>query len=414
LRILIIDSSRQFMGSVRRQLAAGLPDVEVSEYDSEERGIPGGEFDWALYDVLVMTYELGERDAGFLWLRDLFGMPGFPPALILPRELDMYGAVKLMQAGAGDILLRVDIDTEALVERVVALARLRAVLPEPATCDRIVTEAMAAETGRERTTARLGSHEYAFMRLIGQGGMARAYLTQRVDDGRLMVVKTIAGERLADETAGERFMDEAELAMSVNHDHVVDIVDVGFTDGFGMMAMEFFPGGDLKAQIEKGVDSDAALSYLRQIALAIEAIASAGIVHRDLKPGNLMFRQDGSLALADFGIAKRLNDGSLDTTFGQVLGTPAYFSPEQAKGLGVDTRTDLYSAGVIFFEMLSGARPYDVPTIESMIYHHVHVDVPPLPPRFAEFQSLVDRLLAKQPDHRFADASALIKAIDAG
>jgi tRNA A-37 threonylcarbamoyl transferase component Bud32 len=414
VRILIIDNSRQFMGSIRRQLAVGLPDVEVTEYDSEERGMPDGQFDWSLYDVLIITYELGESDAGYLWLRDLITMPGLPPTLVIARQLDVYGAVAVMRAGAADILLREDIETQALVERAARLSKQRVAPLGDTESDLIVTDAMATESGRTQTSAWVGEHEYLFMRLIGQGGMARAYLTQRHNDGQLMVVKTIAGERLADKMTRDRFLSEAQLAMSVNHDHVVEIVDVGFTDDFGMMAMEFFPRGDLKGRIENGLDESVALKYLRQIALGIDAIWQTGIVHRDLKPGNLMFRSDDSLALADFGIAKRLEDGRTDTTFGRVLGTPAYFSPEQARGVAIDTRSDIYSTGVIFFEMLTGGRPYDVPTIESMIYHHVHADVPPLPRPLRRYQELIDRMLAKRPQDRYVDATALVAAVDAG
>lgn len=413
MRILIIDSSRQFMGRIRRLVATGLPNVEVTEYDSEERGMPDGHFTWALYDVLVMSYELGETEAGFIWLRDLITMPGFPPTLMVAESMDVYQAVATIRAGAGDILLRRDISTESLVERVVKLADQRIAPGSATTDDLIITGAVAHETGRDQTTATLGKEEYAFMRLIGQGGMARAYLAQRDSDGQLLVIKTIAGERLNDRSIRDQFLAEAHLAMSVNHDHVVDIVDVGFTDDFGLMVMEFFPHGDLKSRIERGLDPERALSYLRQIALGIGAIWEAGIVHRDLKPGNLMFRANEALALADFGIAKRLEGGRTDTTFGRVMGTPAYFSPEQARGVDVDTRSDIYSAGVIFFEMLTGGRPYDVPTIESMIYHHVHAEVPPLPQHLRRFQPLVDGMLGKQAADRFRDAQTLVAAIDA-
>ncbi len=399
------------MGSVRRQLASGMPEVEVTEYDAEERRLPSSDFDWLIYDVIVLTYELGEESAGLVWLKDVSGVVGFPPVLVLANELDVYATVRLMHAGAGDILLRRDIDTEALVACVERLSRIRSLTTRTQHDELIVTRAVARRTGRERTVAVIGEHRYAFMRLIGQGGMARAYLAQRMDDGVLMVVKAIDSQRLRDQVLKDRFLAEAELAKSVDHAHVVNILDVGIDDDFGMMAMEFFPGGDLKARIEGGLTEELAVHWFKQIVQAIGAIAAHGIVHRDLKPGNLMFRADGQLALADFGIAKRLNDGHLETTSGHVMGTPAYFSPEQARGAEVDTRTDLYSAGIILFEMLAGVRPYEVPTIESMIYHHVHADIPRLPTSRKRYQPLIDRLLAKNPDARFRNADDVLNAL---
>ena len=401
------------MASVRRQLASGMPDVEVTEYDADERRLPGLDFDWLLYDVVVIAYELGEEAAGLTWLKGVAGFVGFPPALVLAHELDVYATVRLMQAGAGDILLRRDIDTEALVASVERLSKRRSLTTQTRHDELIVTGAMARKTGREQTVAVIGEHRYAFMRLIGQGGMARAYLAQRMDDGALMVIKAIDSQRLRDQVLKDRFLAEAELAKCVDRAHVVDVLDIGIDDNFGMMAMEFFPGGDLKARIEAGLTEELAVRWFKQIVHAIAAIAAHGIVHRDLKPGNLMFRADGQLALADFGIAKRLNDGQLETTCGQVMGTPAYFSPEQAKGTPVDTRADLYSAGIIFFEMLAGVRPYEVPTIESMIYHHVHADVPRLPKTRNRYQSLIDRLLAKDPDARFRNADEVLSALPA-
>jgi eukaryotic-like serine/threonine-protein kinase len=414
VRILIIDTSRHYMAYLRHLLAQGLPEVEVSEYDADERGLPDGMFDWRLYDALVMTYELGHKREGYTWLRDLNTMEGFPPTLIIARELDMYHAVAVMRAGAHDVLLAEDVTSHALVSRLAEFSRKRSVSLNTVTLDPIVTDAMATQSGRDRTAVRLGDEQYSFKRLIGQGGMSRAYLTVRESDGALVVIKTVSGARLLNDEMRERFRLEAQLAMAVKNPHVVNVIDFGVSRQLGLIAMEFFPRGDLKRRIESRITQEQALQYLRQIALGIAAIEEAGIVHRDLKPGNIMFKEDDGLALADFGIAKRLGDDRTDTTFGRVVGTPAYFSPEQAKGDPVDTRSDLYSVGVIFFEMLVGSRPFDAPTIESMMYHHVYTAVPPLPRALREFQPLLNLLLAKDPANRLGSAEALVNLIDRG
>jgi serine/threonine protein kinase len=137
----------------------------------------------------------------------------------------------------------------------------------------------------------------------------------------------------------------------------------------------------LKQKIEKGVPPDAAVDYMRAIARGLRAIHAQDIIHRDLKPGNIMFRADGSLAIADFGIAKRVNETQDLTSGSGVLGTPSYLSPEQAMGLDLDFRSDLYSAGVIFFELLTGRKPYRADSPAGLVYQHLHAEIPRHPAR---------------------------------
>lgn len=138
-----------------------------------------------------------------------------------------------------------------------------------------------------------------------------------------------------------------------------------------------------------------ALNYLRHIALGLVAIHEQGIIHRDLKPGNIMFRADDGLALADFGISKRRDQTSDLTNHGSVLGTPNYLSPKQALGRNADRRADLYSAGVIFYEMLTGRKPFRAETASALVYQHVHADVPTLPDSVRGFQPLLSRLVSE-------------------
>jgi len=151
---------------------------------------------------------------------------------------------------------------------------------------------------------------------------------------------------------------------------------------------------------------------MRSLAKGLSAIHARGVVHRDLKPSNIMFRADDTLALADFGISKRMSD-TLDLTaqFGAV-GTPNYISPEQALGRPLDPRSDLYSAGVIFFELLTGRKPFQADSVEGLIYQHVHAPTPRLPRPLAPVQPLVDMLLAKHPDDRLASADELLCSLD--
>ncbi|MGH8598457.1 MAG: serine/threonine-protein kinase, partial [Gammaproteobacteria bacterium] len=209
----------------------------------------------------------------------------------------------------------------------------------------------------------------------------------------------------------QRFAHEADLIGKVNSPFVVRFLEHGFTDSYGYIAMEFFTRGDLKQRIEHGVTTDDAINYLVHIAYGLRAIHQLGIVHRDLKPGNIMFRSDDSLALADFGISKRLDETSELTKHGSVLGTPNYISPEQALGRIVGYQSDLYSAGVVLYEMLTGRKPYRAENAAALVYQHVHAEIPRLPLLVGRFQPIIDMLLAKDPTDRFANADDLIEAL---
>jgi serine/threonine protein kinase len=175
--------------------------------------------------------------------------------------------------------------------------------------------------------------------------------------------------------------------------------------------MEYFPRGDLRARIAKSIEPSQALQYLAQMAAALQVVHEVGVLHRDLKPGNIMERADGSLALIDFGLAKH-DDVSVEITgTGEIFGTPYYMSPEQGHGQPLDVRSDLYSLGVIFYEMITRKKPFLAPTPMGVIYLHGNAPIPDLPPELSMYQPLVHTLLAKQPAQRFESARQLLHEI---
>jgi serine/threonine protein kinase len=153
---------------------------------------------------------------------------------------------------------------------------------------------------------------------------------------------------------------------------------------------------------------DESLYYLRSIAEALRVIHVFGILHRDLKPANVMLREDNSPVLIDFGLARRSMEDASTTGAGQVLGSPYYISPEQSQGLKVDARTDLYSLGVIFYEMLTGQRPYSGRSAMAIMAQHASSPVPTLPANVALQQALLDRLMAKRLEDRYTSADELL------
>jgi len=157
----------------------------------------------------------------------------------------------------------------------------------------------------------------------------------------------------------------------------------------------------------------AALRYVRQMAAALGALHEVGVLHRDVKPGNLLLRQDGSVAFIDFGLARQLRLESDITGVGTIFGTPHYMSPEQGHGSPLDERSDLYSLGVVLHEMLTGEKPYSAETPLAVIYMHANASIPRLPYSLAHLQPLLDGLLAKKPADRLASAAAIVATIDA-
>jgi serine/threonine-protein kinase PpkA len=175
--------------------------------------------------------------------------------------------------------------------------------------------------------------------------------------------------------------------------------------------MEYLSGGTLATRIHEGLTSLDALRITSQIARALDAIHSRGVIHRDLKPQNILFRDPDRPVLVDFGLAKSVSAHTTLTRQGEVIATPRSMSPEQCLGRPADQRSDLYSLGVIFYEMLTSRRLYEAEGPAGLVYQHVHGPIPRLPERLAGYQGILDRVLAKNPEERFQNARELFAMI---
>jgi serine/threonine-protein kinase PpkA len=252
---------------------------------------------------------------------------------------------------------------------------------------------------------------YRVLHPIGQGGQAMVYLAERSADRLTVALKVLDRQARQDHVYLERLKREYQVLAAVDHPYLAKIYDQSFTGDLPYIAMEFVPSGTLAARIREGLASRDALRLVGQIAHALEAIHAKGIVHRDLKPANILFRADGRPVIVDFGLAKDLSASSTLTIAGQLLATPRYMSPEQCLNLAVDGRSDLYSLGVIFYEMLTGQRMYESANSANVVNMHVHAPVPTLPQHLSGYQGVLDRLLAKKPEDRFQNARELFGLI---
>lgn len=252
---------------------------------------------------------------------------------------------------------------------------------------------------------------YRIEKIIGKGAMSTVYLAVQESLERQVALKVLTPKLAADPTFNKRFIKEGRIIAKLNHPHIVTVYDTGNQDDFYYIAMEYLGADTLKERIKAGLKPEEAANIVRQIAQALDYAHGRNCIHRDIKPANILFRNREEAVLSDFGIAKDLEDKTPLTAVGWRLGTPNYMSPEQALGKPVDARCDLYSLGVVFYEMLTGTRPYQGTDAFEIALMHVKEPSPTLPEPLRRFQPVLNRALAKDPMARFPSGEALAKAV---
>ena len=266
---------------------------------------------------------------------------------------------------------------------------------------------MTLETG-----ARLG--HYRILGLLGRGGMADVYRAEDERLGREVALKALPPEFARDPERVARFEREVRAAAKLTHPNIVTVYEYGVGEEHPFYTMALLPGGDLKARIRThpdGMPPAEALKVAAAMARALDYAHGQGFVHRDIKPENILFTADGTPQLTDFGIARAVSEGTRMTATGMSIGSPHYMSPEQARGQAVDGRSDLYSLGVVLYEMLTGRVPFDASDTFAVGLSHINDPVPALPGHLASWQPVLDQLLAKSPENRYGSAGELAEVL---
>ena len=253
---------------------------------------------------------------------------------------------------------------------------------------------------------------YRVVRKINQGGMSTVYLAIQISVGRVVALKVMNPQLNNDPAFSERFQREATIVGQLSHPNIVAIYDIGRHEDLNYIAMDYLPNGSVHDKMSTGLSGEEVLRTTREIASALDHAHEKGYIHRDIKPENILFRADNSAVLSDFGVARGLAVNSRMTHVGTVVGTPHYMSPEQTKGNSVDGRSDLYSLGIVFYEMLTGTLPYQGDEAVTIALKHISAPIPKLPMQYLAYQKILDKLLAKDPEQRFQRGRDLITAIE--
>ncbi len=263
--------------------------------------------------------------------------------------------------------------------------------------------------------------------MIGEGAMARVFLAIDEALDRKVALKVMNQSLAHDPTFRDRFLAEAKDTAKFIHPGIVSIYSTGVQDDNYYLVLEYLESGTLKerqrARLQFNRENNGktgqlfsaqeSLILLAQLADALAYAHSKKVIHRDIKPANILFRSNGQAVLSDFGIAKSVTENRELTMTGYSVGTPAYMSPEQKLGADIDTRSDLYSVGVVFYELLTGSKPYRTRTGNyADLRKELDAEVPQLPDELSYLQAILDKLLAKDPDKRFQSAGELLTAVE--
>lgn len=424
-KVLVIDPSGEARDFLRYCSARAWSRLVIVPYNFS-LGPPRADFDWSGFDLVVLEQQLNAPDQkGVAWLLEIRRCERAPPVIMLIGALtdDLRRQAKL--AGAAAVLGKDEISSSVFIQCVKRIlggspsTGDTALLPMPPAVKEDPAPSQVPAALRPHVAPTLGMKEvypevpgYRIQRLLARGNVASVYLARGSSDAELIALKLMRLDGQGDSSILKRFMQEYQVIARLEHTNIVRIFERGFGNDFAFIAMEYCQGGDLKERIKQGVSAPQALAYLRQIMLALGAAHAIGIVHRDLKPANVLLRDPHSVVITDFGIAKDIESDLRLTGAKSILGSLYYVSPESIRDDKLDRRSDLYSAGALLYQMLTGVPPFKAATVSRMLEAHLSTPIPRLPQELAPLQPLVDGLLAKNPEDRFQSTEDVIGGID--
>jgi tRNA A-37 threonylcarbamoyl transferase component Bud32/CheY-like chemotaxis protein len=443
-RILVIDSDPGTAHLIKYCLGRSVRPVELELYHPS-RGLPASDVYLGKFDLIVLEYQLGLHDqTGLDWLGVLRGQQAAPAVVMLTGRGSENVAVQALKQGAHDYFNKEDLSPRRFCESIEELEKNKHAGVDGGSRsgrtrvqDTLKTHSSQMHSrvsGKGGTTRSHGPVErsasaapratetagpfhveipgYTVLRDIGSGAMANIFLAHRNEDGLQVVLKILPFEEEENPELLKRFMREYNLLSMLNHPCVAKVFERGFAPNLAYIAMEYFPAGDLKNKLQTPTSTTVTVRYLRQIISGLGAVHAVDIIHRDLKPANILFRNENDLAITDFGIARNTRALSTLTDGHALMGTAYYMSPEVISRRRLDKRSDLYSLGVMLYRMLTRTHPYRGSSPGEVFRGHLESPIPRLPLALSVFQSVIDGLLAKDPDDRFQTTDDLLAGLE--
>jgi hypothetical protein len=420
-RILIMRHASGLVNRARRLALAKWPAAKLEVHDLAAYGKPPADFRWDRYAHLLIDDEYLRKE-GLLWISELRTKPNFPKIVRVLPEPSRHKPPAEINVKAPPMAERKTESRPAVAAEIKPIPKYEAPKHEnkSSTQPEVPVDhaavAARAEARRladaEAVLKSAGIQGFTPVKPLGSGATANVCLCERVSDKQQVVLKILKGEGSGDSDLLSRFVQEYFAASSIDSPYVAKVFEHGFTDSHAYIVMEYFPAGDLRARVARDRPNvEESLIIVGSILSALTSVHAAGIIHRDLKPANVMFRDDGTIALVDFGRARRDADPVAKTLAGVVIGTPYYLSPEQALGGTADERSDLYSVGVMLYELLTGQRMYAAASLVGLFEMHKNAPIPKLPENLAHHQRFLERLVSKKPAERYPSASEAFTAL---
>lgn len=406
-RILIVERDTKYREWLRLHLAILYPQAAIGTVDPEDRHAMSGLATGRACEGLILSADFGADDEpgeseGVKLVRTLRSSDTAPVLVALAERGNELTAIQALRAGAADYLPK----------RLLTPSRLKSALDRAFGALERKPASLPMQTKRRATgvlaTGQPAISGYEIIRTLSESEKAVVYLAESRTLGAEVALKV--SKVPCEDRTKQALAREYQAILAVHDPAVVRIFDHGMEDGYEYLAMEYFPHGDLKARMQVGVTESEALRFLEKIGAALAVVHRAGLLHRDLKPPNVMLRENDNVVLIDFGLARLLDVSHRSTYTGVLRGSPYYMSPEQALGEKLDPRSDLYSLGVIFHEMLTGRKPFMGNSAMEVLQQHVNASPPRLPPSLSGYTELLARLLAKRREERFVSAEELIAA----
>ncbi len=435
--MLVVDRDAKYREWLRLHLGILCPEatvgaIDLAEFEPWTTMVTGRECDVILLAAGFGNSPEDPQAQGLDLLRKLKARHVSSAVIALAEDGNELTAVRALQLGATDYLPKRLLTPERLKTSVrVALRRIeqrvaRRLADLAQTAQAIALDASTQQQPQQplrsgpSSDAAAAPREldpespplvpgYTIAKKIGESEKAVVYLAASAALGTNVALKVSKTLREGD-TQRQVLEREYKAILAIHHPAVVSIHDYGVEQGLEYLAMEYFPRGDLKARMYFGVTEAETLRYLEQIAAALRVVHGAGLLHRDLKPPNVMLREGDDVVLIDFGLARTLDGSAHSTRTGVLRGSPYYMSPEQALGEELDARSDLYSLGIIYHEMLTGKKPFTGSSAMEVLQQHVNAPPPALPLSLSRHAPLLARLLAKRREDRFATADEVIEA----